>query len=285
VSTLDEVLALLRTLAPSGTAVELTAETTLFSSGLLDSLALEELHVAIEERWAPIPPTELARANFDTPAAIAATVARITREETPVSVVRQLLSDSGRLTADLVPDGIERGAQLLFDTWHAGGTTLSCGNGGSASTASHFAADLAKLTIVPGQRRMRTLCLNDNASAVSAWTNDEGFPVVYQEQAEPWLEPTAALVAFSVHGGSRGGEVSANLPAVARLAKERGAAVIAVTGFDGGALGDLADVHINIPHATEPVATPLIESLHVLVHHALCVGARALILEKAGAAA
>ncbi|MEO3977512.1 SIS domain-containing protein [Streptomyces sp. CAU 1734] len=276
----DEVLALIRPAAPDGGA-ELRPDTPLFSSGLLDSLALEEIHAAIEERWAPIPPTELTRANLDTPAAIAAMVTRITREETSMTVMRQLVSEAGRLVDDLVMDDIERAAGLLFESWRTGGTILSCGNGGSASTASHFAADLAKLTIVPGLPRIRTLCLNDNASAFSAWTNDEGFATVYEEQARPWLDSASVLVLFSVHGGARGGEVSANLPAVARLAKERGAAVIAVTGFDGGAAGDLADAHINIPHHTEPVATPLVESLHVLVHHALCVGVRSLILEKA----
>ncbi|MCP3801918.1 SIS domain-containing protein [Allokutzneria sp. A3M-2-11 16] len=194
--------------------------------------------------------------------------------------MKRLVSEAARLTDELPLDQIERATELLFRSWQSGGVVLSCGNGGSASTASHFAADLAKLTIIPGHKRIRTLCLNDNASAFSAWTNDEGFHTVYEEQARPWLDENATLIAFSVHGGSRDQAVSANLPAVARLAQEHGASVIAVTGFDGGATGDIADVHINIPHASEPVATPLVESLHVLVHHALCVGVRSLIEEK-----
>ncbi|MCP3801919.1 phosphopantetheine-binding protein [Allokutzneria sp. A3M-2-11 16] len=74
----DEILALLREVVRDDEAVEFTENTTLFSSGLLDSMALEEIHAAIEERWAPIPPGELTRANFDSPLAIAAMVARIT---------------------------------------------------------------------------------------------------------------------------------------------------------------------------------------------------------------
>ncbi|HLL32518.1 SIS domain-containing protein [Streptomyces sp.] len=198
--------------------------------------------------------------------------------------VKDLLVAASDHTSALQSGDIERAAQLVFRTWQHGGTVISCGNGGSASTASHFAADLAKLTIVPGRPRLRTLCLNDNASAFSAWTNDEGFDTVYTEQAEPWLDDKATLITFSVHGGSRptdASAVSSNLGKVARLAKDRGSSVIAVTGFDGGAAGDIADAHINVPHHTEPVATPLIESLHVLVHHALCVGVRQLIQEDA----
>lgn len=196
--------------------------------------------------------------------------------------IKDLLADAVERTTALNSGDIERAAQLVFRTWQEGGTVISCGNGGSASTASHFAADLAKLTIVPGRPRLRTLCLNDNASAFSAWSNDEGFDTVYAEQGEPWLDEKATLISFSVHGGSRATDastVSSNLGKVSELAKSRGTRVIAVTGFDGGAAGDIADAHINVPYFTEPVATPLIESLHVLIHHALCVGVRQLIQE------
>ncbi len=74
--TLASVLELLRPLLPDG-APELAPDTALFSSRILDSLALEEIQAAVESRWAPVPPEEVALANFDTPEAIAATVARI----------------------------------------------------------------------------------------------------------------------------------------------------------------------------------------------------------------
>ena len=72
---LEEVLEILRRVVDDD--VDLAGDTPLFSSGLLDSHALEEIHVAVEQRWAPIPPMELTRANFDTATAIAATVARL----------------------------------------------------------------------------------------------------------------------------------------------------------------------------------------------------------------
>ncbi|OZD03373.1 hypothetical protein CH275_16475 [Rhodococcus sp. 06-235-1A] len=182
----------------------------------------------------------------------------------------------GQLDATAISDA----ANLIYRTHTQGGVTISCGNGGSASTASHFVADLAKLTIVPGRPRAKTICFNDNVSALTAWTNDADFASVYAEQAEPWISSDSSVVLFSVHGGSRDASVSANLPRIAEMARDRGAALIAVTGFDGGRLADLADVHINVPEYDEPLATPLIESLHVLVHHAVCVAVRELIEQE-----
>lgn len=72
---LSDIMELLRPLLPDPDT-RLTPDTELFSSRLLDSLALEEIQVAIESRWAPVPPDELALANFDTPVAIARTIAR-----------------------------------------------------------------------------------------------------------------------------------------------------------------------------------------------------------------
>lgn len=185
-----------------------------------------------------------------------------------------LLSRAPGMIAELDASALEAAADLLFERSRAGGVILACGNGGSASTASHFCADIAKLTIVAGLPRIRSVCLNDNVSSLTAWTNDAGFPVAYAEQARPWLTPEAAIVAFSVHGGARDGSVSSNVAEVCRLARDGGAAVVGVTGFDGGRVADLATVHVNVPMFDEPAATPLIESIHVLIHHALCLGVR-----------
>lgn len=67
--------------------------------------------------------------------------------------------------------------------------------------------------------------------------------------------------------------MSSNLVDACRLARSAGASVVAVTGFDGG-MGEAANVHINVPFDQEPAATPVVESIHVLVHHALCMALR-----------
>ncbi len=143
------------------------------------------------------------------------------------------------------------------------------GNGGSASTASHFVCDLAKCTIVEGAPRFRVMGLNDNVALVSALTNDCGFSEIFTEQLQPFLQPGDAVVAISVHGGSgadRAGPWSQNLVGAVLLAKERGARTLGFSGFDGGALARLCDACVVVPAHS----TPHVESLHLALEHLVC---------------
>ena len=179
---------------------------------------------------------------------------------------------------------IRRAVDILYVCWRRGGVVFAAGNGGSASTATHLACDLAKATIVPGRQRLKTVSLADNIPLNSAWTNDSGFASVFAEQLEPWLTEKDVLVVLSVHGGSEEGDAgpwSQNLPRAVALARQRGARVIGLSGFGGGALARSADVCIVVPIDTEPLGTPLVESWHVAVHHLLCVALRERI-EEAG---
>lgn len=170
---------------------------------------------------------------------------------------------------------IARAAEILEEVRDTGGTVVVAGNGGSTATATHFAADLVKFTRTPGVRHFRALCLTDNIAGHTAWLNDDEPALAMAHLAEPWV-PSGhgrrdAAVLFSVHGGSRDGAVSNNLVELARYVRANGGGVIAVTGFDGGALGELADIHINLPVSDEPLATPTVESVHVTIAHALCL--------------
>jgi len=160
--------------------------------------------------------------------------------------------------------------ECLMDVWRRHRTVYVMGNGGSASTASHFAADLAKYTIVDGKPRFKVLGLTDNAPLVSSWTNDGGFNSIFAEQMAAWLEPGDALVGFSVHGGSGSGDAgpwSQNLVRAMQAAKDAGASVIAFSGFDGGAMAQMADHCLTVPVLIDELGTPIVESVHVLLHH------------------
>jgi D-sedoheptulose 7-phosphate isomerase len=158
----------------------------------------------------------------------------------------------------------------LMNVWRRRGTVYVMGNGGSASTASHFAADLAKYTIVAGKPRFKVIGLTDNIALISSWTNDGGFNSIFAEQMAAWLEPGDALVGFSVHGGSGSGDAgpwSQNLVRAMLAAKDAGASVIAFSGFEGGAMAEMADHCITVPVLAEQLGTPIVESVHVLLHH------------------
>ena len=161
---------------------------------------------------------------------------------------------------------IDRLIEHLFQGWKRGNTLFLIGNGGSAGTASHFASDLAKCTIVPGKKRMRVLSLVDNIPLVSALTNDEGWANIYVEQLKSLFQPGDLVLAISVHGGSgsdKAGAWSQNLLKALQYAKDNGGTALGMSGFDGGAMKQMADACIVVPFNT----TPHVESFHVLLHH------------------
>ena len=152
-----------------------------------------------------------------------------------------------------------RGAAILF-----------VGNGGSASTASHFAADLSKNTQSSIYGRFRTICLSDNIALFSAWANDDGYENVFLEGVRTHLRPGDVLVAISGSGNSE------NVLRAARHARATGCDVIGLIGFDGGRLKDIATISIIVPAATIEEA----EDGHLIVNHAFCTAIRA--LDRAG---
>jgi len=168
------------------------------------------------------------------------------------------------------PTEIAQAVELLWEGLQRDAAIWVIGNGGSASTASHFAADLAKSTVVEGRRRFRALSLADNPAWMTALTNDVGFEHLFSEPLRNVMRPGDVLVVFSVHGGAgsdRAGEWSQNLLRAVEVARrEFKSPTLAFVGFDGGPLRRLADVSVWVPAES----TPLVESLHVALHHAVC---------------
>jgi D-sedoheptulose 7-phosphate isomerase len=165
-------------------------------------------------------------------------------------------------------EALEAAVDLLFEAWQKHRTVFIIGNGGSASTATHLACDLAK-NVTGDRPGLRAMSLADNIPLVSALTNDNGFENIYTEQLNAWLEKDDVLIALSVHGGSgsdKAGAWSQNLVKAIVFAKSRGAKTIGITGFDGGIMKGLVDVWINAPSEE----TFQVEPLQVIIHHLLC---------------
>lgn len=191
--------------------------------------------------------------------------------------IAQYLNEMERIARELPHADIDRTIDILFDAWARGRTVFVMGNGGSASTATHLACDLAKYTIVGDKPRFKVIALTDNIPLVSAWTNDNGFGSIFVEQLRPWLRERDVVIGISVHGGSGKGQAgpwSQNLVQAMVLARESGARVIGLSGFSGGAMKELADVCVVVPIDKEPLGTPLVESWHVVVHHLICFSLR-----------
>lgn len=116
------------------------------------------------------------------------------------------------------------------------------GNGGSAANASHFGQDLSKGTLgVDVAKRFRVFSLVDCSPIVTAVANDIGYDTVFEFQLRQFAEPGDWLVAVSGSGNSP------NIVKACRYARENGTRVMGFTGFDGGQLGQLSDIHVHVP--------------------------------------
>lgn len=155
-----------------------------------------------------------------------------------------------------------KAVDILLDCYKNKGTVFTMGCGGSASTATHFAADLAKTC-----GGFKAMSLVDNIPLVSAYTNDEGWESVFEGQLKDWITKDDVLVGFSVHGGTK--KWSQNMGKAMKLAKKRGAKIIGFSGFDGGLLNDMADACFIVPTSSKVYGTALVEAMHVVIHHGL----------------
>lgn len=136
---------------------------------------------------------------------------------------------------------IEKFRELLKETRAHGKTIFTCGNGGSASTASHFATDLLKGASYEKADRFRVVSLSDASSTISAYSNDVSYDVVYEEQLRNFLTPGDVVVAISGSGNSE------NVIRALEYANTIGANSVALTGRDGGRLGPISQLHLNVP--------------------------------------
>jgi len=183
--------------------------------------------------------------------------------------IQNYLSEVRKVTEAISVADIDRAIELLFDAWENGKQVFMCGNGGSASTATHFACDLAKTTIVPGKVRFRVECLNDNIPLMLALINDDGFDNLFYEQLRSKFQKGDILICISVHGGAGKDKVglwSQNLLKAMKYAQDNGGKAIGFSGFDGGPMKEVADACIVAPIDS----TPQVESMHVALEHLIC---------------
>lgn len=174
---------------------------------------------------------------------------------------------------------ITKAVNLLYNAWRQDRQIFLIGNGGSASTATHFASDLSKFCSVEGKPRFRAMALTDNVPLISALVNDEGWSNVYTWQLQNLICDGDVLVAISVHGGygsDKAGLWSQNLLKAVSFVKDRKGKVLGFSGFDGGALKKASDVCIVVPINS----TPQVEGFHSVLTHLLAERLHTLIAQR-----
>lgn len=172
------------------------------------------------------------------------------------------LNETKELLDRLDRAAIEQTKQHLLACYENHGRVYAIGNGGSASTAEHFACDLGKYVIPDGARPFDATCLTGNVSLYTAWANDADRHDVFVNQMRGLLQPKDLVLAISVHGGSG---FSQDLVRAVRYANEIGATTVSLVGFDGGILHQESSCSILVPVDS----TPQSEAIHLVIEHLL----------------
>ena len=178
--------------------------------------------------------------------------------------INSFLTEARQVIEQLDRAAIDRMVRLFVETRGRGGRLFVLGVGGSAANASHVVNDFRKLA------GMEAYAPTDNVSELTARTNDEGWESVFVE----WLKGSRlnaidCILVFSVGGGNKEKNVSANLVHALVYAKEKQAKVIGVVGRDGGYTKQVADACCLIPVVNTVNTTPHTEAFQAVVWHAL----------------
>ena len=183
--------------------------------------------------------------------------------------VEEWLADARRAIDAVDVMAVTRAGQALADVRFRGGTIFVAGNGGSASTANHFACDLQKATRIEG-RGTRAISLSDNTALLTAWGNDLSFDSVFAEQLRVMAAPGDALVLFSVSGSSP------NLLEALSVARGMKLTTVALLGRDGGRAASMVD------HAVVVTSDDYgwVESAHLVLEHVLTCYVRRAMKER-----
>jgi D-sedoheptulose 7-phosphate isomerase len=176
--------------------------------------------------------------------------------------LRAILADALRAQERALTGDVSALAALagsMVAALRGGGKILVFGNGGSAADAQHVAAELVG-RFQKERGGLAAIALTTDTSVVTAIANDYGFDRVFARQIEALARKGDLALAITTSG------VSPNLVAALELARSMGLATAALTGRDGGPVGRLVDVHVNVPESS----SARVQEVHRTMLHALC---------------
>lgn len=154
-------------------------------------------------------------------------------------------------------DQFGRIMELILEAYEKEHHIFIMGNGGSGSTASHFACDLNKGCCIDLDKKFKVLCLNDNIPTMLALTNDISYDVVFEEQMKNFFRRGDLVIGISGSGNSE------NVLRAIDYARENGGKTIGLSGFSGGKLAERVDVSFVAPVDD----MQKVEDMHMIVAH------------------
>mgnify|MGYP001029470172 CR=1 FL=1 len=188
-----------------------------------------------------------------------------------MTVVQKYFADL-KDTIDLLEDApIETAVSTLHNARLNEKQIFVMGNGGSASTATHFVCDLNKNTGADWLPHFRLIGLTDNMAIFAAYANDEGYENVFVNQLANFLRPGDVVVGISASGNSE------NVLRAMQYANETGEnTTIGLTGFSAGKLGPMVDIHMHVPSDN----IEQVEDLHLVLAHLMTTALKQKVQEE-----
>ncbi|MDI6778176.1 MAG: D-sedoheptulose 7-phosphate isomerase [Patescibacteria group bacterium] len=155
-------------------------------------------------------------------------------------------------------EGLESAKQIIIKSLENKGKIMTCGNGGSATQASHMVGEFVG-RFAFDRPALPAISLFDLAT-MTAVGNDYGYDNIFSRFVDSLGNENDILFSISTSGNSK------NCLKAMESARKKGLTNIALLGRDGGNMKDLADVSIIVP--TDD--TPLVQEIHLMVIHWLC---------------
>lgn len=177
-----------------------------------------------------------------------------------IEYIREYMTELNQTIQKLPSEKIDQLVHILHNARLNGRQIFIMGNGGSASTASHFVCDLAKNTAFPDMPGFKVIGLSDNMSIFSALANDHGYENVFVDQLRNFVQANDVVIAISTSGNSE------NVIHAVEHANKVGAITVGLTGYNGGTLGKLVNLEIRVPSKN----VQHIEDLHLSIEHVVC---------------
>ncbi len=175
----------------------------------------------------------------------------------PAVFSKEYIESLSRVLSDFPHAAFEAMIEELLGAYHAEKTIFVMGNGGSASTASHWVCDINKGCAGGAEKRFRMMCLNDSVSTLLAYANDMAYERVFAEQLINFFRPGDVVIGVSGSGNSK------NVLNAIEYANTHGGRTVGLSGFDGGRLAGM----VHVPVVARVHDMQKVEDVHMIVVH------------------
>lgn len=175
----------------------------------------------------------------------------------PASFLKNYLKEINEVSKSVDPAGFRLLIEELAGVYTRQSNIFICGNGGSASTASHFTCDINKGLNFGMHKKYKTICLNDNIPTMLAYANDLSYEDIFVEQLKNFFQKTDLVIGISTSGNSK------NVLKAIKYANKNGGRTFGFCGFSGGKLKDTAKKSIIINSND----MQKVEDMHMIIFH------------------